>query len=120
MQDLFLKSVRWLIVVLFVIGGIGLLHFGDQLDSIKPVLPGLVSLGIAYILGTAWKDLRRKLLFITLVLVVGLAYSAQFVDTGIYILTGKLYDINYFVAWAGLCLIPGFPVMMFMFYKYGD
>lgn len=120
MQDLFLRALRWYIVTAFVIAGLGTLHLADTVDSIKPVFPGLVCLGAAFVLGTAWKDLRRKVLFITIILVVALAYTAQFVPDIIYVLTNTKMHVNYFVGWAGLTLVVGFPAMMYVFYKYGD
>lgn len=120
MQHLFLSAVRWYIVVAFVIAGVGTLQLADTSGSIKPVFPGLVCLGAAFVLGTAWKDLRRKILFITIVLVVALAYAAQFMTSIIFILTGTEMYLNYFFGWAVLTLIVGFPAMMLIFYKYGD
>lgn len=120
MQHLFLSALRWYIVVAFVIAGIGTLQLADTSGSIKPVFPGLVCLGFAFILGTAWKDLRRKILFITIVFVVALAYVAQYMTSIIFILTGTAMELNYFFGWALLTLVAGFPVMMLVFRKYGD
>jgi hypothetical protein len=85
MQHLFLSALRWYIVVAFVIAGIGTLQLADTSGSIKPVFPGLVCLGAAFVLGTAWKDLRRKIMFITIVLVAALAYAAQYMTSIIFL-----------------------------------
>lgn len=120
MQELFLKTVRWLIVVLFIIAGIGALNLADQSNSIKPVLPGLLCLGMAFVLGTAWKDLRRKILFITLALTVMLGFAAKSFESILYVLTGDVYIVNFFVGWAALCTVIGFPLMMLIFHKFSD
>ncbi|MGB4106428.1 MAG: hypothetical protein WBK55_01375 [Alphaproteobacteria bacterium] len=120
MQELFLRTLRWFIVVGFVIAGLGALHLADISDSIKPVLPGIVCLGAAFVLGTAWKDLRRKILFITIVLVVALAYAAQYMTIIVYLLTGSEVHMNYFIGWGVLTLVAGFPAMMVIFHKYAD
>ncbi|MBP7721526.1 MAG: hypothetical protein KA155_03225 [Alphaproteobacteria bacterium] len=120
MQHLFLSALRWYIVVAFVIAGIGTLQLADTSGSIKPVFPGLVCLGAAFVLGTAWKDLRRKIMFITIVLVAVLAYAAQYMSSIIFVLTGTAVELNYFFGWALLTLAVGFPVMMLVFRKYGD
>ncbi len=120
MQDLFLKTLRWYIVVAFTIAGIGALNYADRADIIKPVLPGIVCLGAAFVLGTAWKELRRKILFITIVFTVALAYFAQYVPDMAYIALGRHMAINYFVGWAGLVFVAGFPVMMVVFDKFSD
>lgn len=120
MQELFLRTLRWFIVVAFVIAGIGALNLADVSESIKPVLPGIVCLGAAFILGTAWKDLRRKILFITIVLAAALAYAAQYMTVIVYLLTGNEVHMNYFVGWAVLTLVVGFPAMMVIFHKFAD
>ncbi len=120
MQDLLLKCVRWYFVIAFVIAGIGLLNLADRHDSIKPVLPGLICLGTAFISGTAWKDLRRRVLFITIVMVTGFAWSAQFIPEALYVVLGRPVAINYFVGWSALTFFAGFPAMMYVYHKYGD
>lgn len=120
MQELFLRTLRWLIVVLFTIAGIGCLNLADTQDIIKPVLPGIVCLGAAFVLGTAWKDLRRKILFITIVLVVGLAWVAQYLPDLTFVIFGEPVFVNYFVGWASLTIIVGFPAMMVFFHKFAD
>ena len=96
------------------------LQLADTSGSIKPVFPGLVCLGGAFVLGTAWKDLRRKIMFITIVLVAALAFAAQYMSSIIFVLTGTAMELNYFFGWALLTLAVGFPVMMLVFRKYGD
>lgn len=120
MQELFLKTLRWYVVVAFVIAGMGSLQFADVTGSVKPVLPGIVCLGAAFVLGTAWKDLRRKMLFITIVFSLALAYAAQYMTIIVYLLTGNEVYMNYFVGWAVLTLVVGFPVMMVIFHKFAD
>ncbi len=120
MQELFLKTLRWYIVVAFVVAGMGALQFADTSGSIKPVLPGIVCLGAAFVLGTAWKELRRKILFLTIVLSMALAYVAQYMTPIIYLLTGNEVYMNYFLGWAVLTLLVGFPAMMVIFHKYAD
>jgi hypothetical protein len=120
MQELFLRTLRWFVVVSFVIAGIGFLNYADFHDIIKPVLPGIVCLGAAFVLGTAWKDLRRKILFITIVLVVGLAWCAQYIPDITFVLFGEEMIVNYFVGWEALVIIVGFPSMMVFFHKFAD
>ncbi len=120
MQDLFLKTLRWYLVIVFAMGGITALYYADAIDSIKPVLPAILCLGAAFVLGVAWKEIRRKILFATIIVVVGLAYAAQFSTQVIYILTGETIFMNYFYAWFGMVLVIGFPAMMIVFAKVRD
>lgn len=120
MQDLFLKTLRWYLVVSFTMAGIATLYYADSVDSIKPVLPAILCLGAAFVMGVAWKEIRRKILFATLVIIVGMAYVAQFTTQIIYILTGEAIFIQYFYAWFGLVFFIGFPAMMIVFAKVRD
>jgi hypothetical protein len=120
MQELFLKALRWYIIVVFSIGGLAALHIADVQDSIKPVMPAIFCLGLAFVLSMAWKEIRRKVLFFTLVLCVALAYIAQFLPDIIYVLSGREMIMNYFVAWVALVTIVGFPVIMYVYHRFGD
>jgi hypothetical protein len=123
MQELFLKTLRWYLVVMFAIGGIAALHIADVTDTIKPVLPGIVCLGASFIFATAWKEIRRKILFWTLVVSVGLAWATQYLPDVLFVLIGTpviLDDFNYCVYWGGLVTVIGFPLMMYIFHRHGD
>src|SRR5688572_8461034 len=120
MQELFLKTIRWYIVVMFAIGGIAALHIADITDTIKPVLPGILCLGASFIFATVWKEIRRKILFWTLVVSVALAFGATYLPDVIFVATGKIMIMNYFVAWGTLVSVIGFPIMMFVFHRHGD
>lgn len=118
MQGLFLKAFRWYVVVVFAISGLCLLNLADVYNSIKPVLPAIVCLGMAFIFMVAWKEIQRKVLFYTLVLCAGLAYAAQYVPDILFVFTG--IDTTYYLSWVALVTVPGIPVMMYVFHRHGD
>ncbi len=120
MRASFVKALKWFLVVVLVIAGIGLLHTADQAKSMKLILPAILCLGAAFVAGTMWKDLRKRILFISIVLVLGLAYAAQYFDTLVYIALAKDIETNYFMAWSALVFAAGVPFMTAAFYKYGD
>jgi hypothetical protein len=121
MQELFLKTLRWYIVVMFGIGGIAALHVADVTDTIKPVLPGILCLGASFVFATAWKEIRRKILFWTIVVAVALAWAAQYAPDIVYVLSGSVVgNLNYFFAWGAMVTLIGFPLMMYIFHRHGD
>lgn len=120
MRDAFIRALKWFGVVIFLIGGIGLLHWGDSADSIRPILPAILCLGMAYILGTAFKDLRRRVLLISMIFVTAMAFASQYVDTVVYVVTGTQMYVNFFYGWTALTFVAGVPFMTYVFYKYGD
>ncbi len=119
MREAFLQALKWFFIALCVIGGIGCLYYADYWHSVRPVFPAILFFGLAFILGALWKDLRQKTLFISIVLAVGLAWAAQYVEAAIYIFLGRIVDYNYFMIWTGLAFAGGVPVMTWVFYKYG-
>lgn len=119
MRENFLQSMRWFMILILVICGMACVFYSDKYDSVKPIFPAIIALGLAFVLSAMWKDLRNKVLFMSMILTAGLAWCAQFVSPFIYVAFNRIVDINYFVGWAGLSFFIGVPVMMYVFYKYG-
>lgn len=125
MSEAFLKALKWYILVLFAIIGTSAFIIMDESGSIRPLMVGILSYGIVYIMSYFWKEFRRKLLFLSIMVFLGLTGVAAYmpdilyvlfgVDPLTYNLQGDSYDVYYL--WAGTLIIGILP-MTFIFHKY--
>lgn len=124
MSEAFLKALKWYILVLFAVIGTSAFMIMDKSGSIRPLMVGILSYGVVYIMSYFWKEFRRKLLFMSIMVFLGLTGVAAYMPDILYIFFGvdplsfdmeDSYDIYYL--WAGTMMIGIFP-MMFIFHKY--
>ncbi|MCB1782750.1 MAG: hypothetical protein KDI13_02030 [Alphaproteobacteria bacterium] len=120
MSELFLKSLKWYVLALCVVIGTSAFSIADEMKSIKPVIIGIFSYGLAYILSAFWKDFKNRLLLAAIVVFFGIAIITPYLKVIIYILTGWTWDINPYALWAVATGVIGVPVMMFVCRRFDD
>lgn len=119
MSELLLKSFKWSLIALFVVIGFSAFMIADRTDSVKPIMIGILSFGIVYVLSIYFKNFRGKLLFWSVAVFVALTVASNYVPLGFYILFG--WNPSYFdpyITWAGTVLLGGMPIMMPVFKKF--
>lgn len=121
MRDAFFKSLKWYSIVLFLMVGMAALYYADRHDDIRPVFPAILCFGMSSVLTTVWK-LSGKLVFLSLGLVIGLAYLAQtqYLPGWIYAYTGYALRWHFLSLWLALTTAIGIPVMTYVYDRYGD
>jgi len=117
MYAAFLKSLRWYIMVVFVIIGTAALIIADERDTVRPVIIAVFSYGVVYIMSVFWKEFRDKILFYSAAVFLALTFLSKFTPIALYILFGYAPEtINQYYAWAGTVAL-GMPMMTIVFYR---
>ncbi len=117
MSEAFLKSLRWYILVLFVIVGTAALIIADERDTVRPVIIAVFAYGIVYVMSVFWKEFRGKLLFYSVAVFLVFTILSKFTPMALYILFGyDMASIDPYYAWAGTVAF-GIPDMMVVFHR---
>ncbi len=119
MSEAFLKACKWLVLVECAIAGTTAFIISDATGSIAPIMIGVLTYGVVYVMSYFWKEFRDKLLLISIGLFLALTYASQYVPVLLYVLFGwSLIGYNEFLVWAVTVGTVGLPVMTLVFYKY--
>ena len=119
MSEAFLKAVKWYVLVACAIIGTSAFMIADQSGSVKPVILGILTYGVVYIMSYFWTEFRGKLLLLSILVFVALTFLSAYVPLGMYILFAypmELFDPYY--TWGLTVGVVGIPVMMLVFHKY--
>ncbi len=119
MREGFLKALKWYILVLAAIIGTSAFMISSDTDSVKPVLIGVLSYGVVYIMATFWKEFRDKILLLSAAVFLVISFASPYIPYVLYLLFG--YDhlaFNQYYTWAWSMAVFGIPVMTFVFKKY--
>lgn len=118
MSEAFLKACKWLVLVECVVAGSTAFIISDATGSIAPIMIGILTYGVVYIMSYFWKEFRDKLLLISIGLFLVLTYASLYIPELLYIAFGwPLVGYNEFIIWGATVGIVGFPFMMIAFYK---
>lgn len=122
MSSAFLRSIKWVCVVLCIIGGIYGFHLAETQGHVRPMMISVVCLGIVYLMNKFWSQLSKIVLLFSSVFVLVLAFIAQdqYGPILFYDLTGTVPPQDYFANWALCVLFIGLPVMTIVMFFYGD
>ncbi|MGH1377487.1 MAG: hypothetical protein ACRBB3_01575 [Alphaproteobacteria bacterium] len=119
MSEAFLKALKWYILVGSAIVGTSAFIIANNSNSVRPVLIGVISYGVVYIMSYFWKEFRDKLLLYSIIVFLVLSFFSAKVPVFLYILFGfpmSLFDPHY--TWAGTVAVLGIPIMTYIFNKY--
>lgn len=118
MSESLLQAMKWYVLVFFTIIGTSAFIISDKSGSVKPIMVGIISYGIVYIMSYFWREFRRKILLYSILIFMALTIASAYVPMMAYLLLNV--DPNWFdtyYTWAGTMLI-GIPAMVFVFHKY--
>jgi len=118
MSENFLQAMKWYVLVFFTIVGTSAFIISDKTGSMHPVSIGIFAFGVVYIMSYFWKEFRRKVLMLSIIIFLGLTLASPYTPTVGFILFGmdpNWFDVYY--TWAGTMLF-GIPMMMWVFHKY--
>lgn len=119
MSEAFLKAVKWLVLVQCAIAGTTAFIISNANGSIAPIMVGILSYGVVYVMSYFWKEFRDKLLLISIGLFLALTYASKFVPEAMFVLLGwPMEGYNEFINWAVTVGLFGVPIMTLAFYKY--
>ena len=119
MAEALLKAIKWFILVGSAIIGTSAFIIADNTGSVRPILIGILSYGVVYIMSYFWKEFRRKLLLYSIIVFLALSFLSPKMPLIIYILFGyDQYAYDPYYMWAATVGILGIPIMMFIFKKY--
>lgn len=119
MGDVFFKSLRWFLFIGFMIGGIAAIE-QTEVHGIKPLMPAILSFGMAYIMSGPWRKLPRVPMITSILVVAALALAAQYLPGFLYVYLAIRLAWNFYFIWLGLVFVIGMPFMMFIFSKHDD
>ncbi len=119
MSEAFLKSIKWLVMAVCAVVGTSAFIISDNTGSIKPVLLGILTYGVIYIMSYFWEEFRGRLLLYSIFVFLGLSFASAYVPEAMHVLFGypvRLFDPFY--VWGITVAGAGLPIMTFVFYKY--
>ncbi len=121
MSEALLKAFRWWILAMCAVVGTSAFIISDATNSTKPVIIGILSYGLIYIMSLFWKEFRERVLIMSIAVFLLLSFLSPYVPDAMYVLFGypqRLFDPYY--CWAGLVTAFGIPIMSLVFLKYDD
>ncbi|PCI57038.1 MAG: hypothetical protein COB36_01860 [Alphaproteobacteria bacterium] len=119
MSEAFLKALKWYILVGCAIIGTSAFIISENSGSVRPILIGVLSYGVVYIMSFFWKEFRRKLLLLSIIVFLVLSFLSPKIPIWAYILFNyNPAAFDPYVTWAATVGILGIPIMMFIFKKY--
>lgn len=119
MAEAFLKALKWYILVGCAIIGTSAFIISDNTGSVRPVLIGILSYGVVYIMSFFWKEFRRKLLLYSIVVFLALSFLSPKMPIIMYILFNyNPASFDPYYTWGATVGILGIPIMMFIFKKF--
>ena len=119
MSEIFLKALKWYILVGCAIIGTSAFIISDNSGSVKPMFIGVLSYGVVYIMSFFWKEFRRKLLLLSIIVFLALSFLSPKVPILMYILFNyNPASFDPYYTWAATVGVFGIPIMMYIFKKY--
>ncbi|MGH1376339.1 MAG: hypothetical protein ACRBCK_08325 [Alphaproteobacteria bacterium] len=119
MSEAFLKAVKWYVLVACAITGTSAFIIADKSGSVKPVIFGVVTYGIVYIMSYFWTEFRGKLLLFSILVFIVLTFASSYVPIAMYVLFAmppELFDPYY--TWGATVGVLGVPAMTLVFHRY--
>jgi hypothetical protein len=118
-MDAFLKAVKWFFFIACIIVGIAAMS-GVEEHGVKPLMLGVVSMGLAYIMSGPWRSLSKVPMLCSILVVLLMAFLARYMPWLSYFNWHGIAGLNYFLAWTGLVFFAGIPIMTLIFQRYND
>lgn len=113
MKYYMVKYLRWFIAAGCVIYAFHLLGIVRDYNTIKPVFPVIVLLGIAGVLSVKAYDEPKVIIVVSIGLMIVTAFLASIIPLII-----PVFGYSYSVSWALWTFAAGLPVMIHVFKKY--
>lgn len=121
MSEYFLQACKWYVLALCAVVGTSAFIISDDTGSIKPVMIGVLSYGVIYIMSIFWTEFRGKVLLFSFLTFLGISIASPYIPTALYILFGYTTTaFNEYALWAAAMGVIGIPIMTIVFRKYGD
>lgn len=118
MSEAFLKALKWYIMVGFCIIGTSAFIIMDKTGSIKPLMIGVMSYGVVYIMTFFWTEFRRRLLLLSIIVFLVFTFASPYVPDLMFVFFNFNPDgFNPYYTWGGT-MVLGIPFMALIFYKY--
>lgn len=119
MPESLLKALKWYILVGCAIVGTSAFIISDNSKSVKPIIIGILSYGVVYIMSYFWKEFRRKLLLYSIIVFLALSFLSPKMPLILYILFGyDRYGYDPYYMWAATVGGFGIPIMTLIFRKF--
>ena len=119
-SESFLKALRWLVLAQCAVIGTSAFIIADQTGSVRPVMIGVVTYGVIYVMSYFWKDFRKKILLYSIIVFLILSLVSPYIPMVLFVLFGTdMNGYDPFYLWAATVAVIGLPVMTLVF-KYLD
>ena len=115
MSESFLLAFKWYLISLGLIIGFSAFIISQKINSMDPIIIGIVGVGSSYIMASIWKDFRDKLLLASGVAFVTLAIISPEMEYVVFVLFDYSEPINPYFLWAMTTGAIGIPVMTIVF-----
>lgn len=117
-----LKSMKWVVLNICVIGGIYGLVAASNGNDVKPLMISVLCFGAVYMMFKLWSELPGKIMIASVVILAALAFLAQpqLAPYWLYIYSGVVIKAGFYMTWAGLVASVGLIIMTAVFWKFDD
>ncbi|MDH5721962.1 MAG: hypothetical protein OEY94_01400 [Alphaproteobacteria bacterium] len=115
MSESFLLAIKWYMISLGLIIGFSAFIISQKINSMDPIIIGIIGLGSSYIMASIWKDFRDKLLLVSGVSFVTLALISPKMGYVVFLLFDYADPINPYILWALTTGAIGIPAMTIIF-----
>lgn len=113
-MDGFYGAIKWYFMSAFMVGGFYFVDMADASYSFKPMMPALLMFGALFISAFVWHKYDRKVQLLSFVTVIATAALAYYLPAIVYIATGDVFDVSFWLSWFGLNFVLGFPFMFYL------
>ncbi len=112
------KAIKWYIMALAAVIGTSAFIISNNTGSVNPVIIGVFGYGVVYVMSLFWRELRGKILLISMIVFLGITFASPSVPFLIYILFGSdPYSFNPYYTWGWSMGLFGIPIMTVIFSK---
>lgn len=115
MSEAFLLALKWYMIALGIIIGFSAFIISQKINSMDPIIIGILGVGSSYIMASIWRDFRDKLLFVSGAAFVALSLLAPEMEYVIFFLFDYAEPINPYILWALVTGALGIPIMTIVF-----
>ncbi len=123
MNEALMKAFRWYFIAFFIVVGASCFIISSETGSNKPILVGVLSFGVVYVLTSFWKDANNKVFMIGVLLFLAVSQipfgAMPYINPYVYLFTGvDMRTINPYLMWGVLEGLIGIPIMTLVFKAY--
>ncbi len=125
MGDIFFRALKTSLLLISIVAGIAFIYMTQE-HGIKPSMFIVLSLGLGFVFSKPFRSLPTYSMVSIIVVTLALGFLSKYLPMLMFMAANEFMgmeyylDMNFFIIWCLLLLMPGLPLLMFVFAKFGD